>query len=544
MKIINLLLLLIVCGRKQLRQMSKRIRYNKKQEPFLSYQNPEQYLKESQSFTLPTNCLILVKHLNEFSLFLEVLLKDVFQHTDPEQDNQLANALMREGRMKIDLEKVYGLSWNWFLEIDAMKGEMTGRLANARLLSWSQSCSLFYLFVLAGDREQERELFLKMKGPASKFCYCSMLLSKGYNIEITERALLEYTLDELWMSIRLIIPTLYRHPYDKDMREYFYALLYRYAAFFTQTQTKHLDKLMDNPRFYKKESDHIGEEEEDDDSDEDEEAYDSYKKEHLSLGEGYWLRTEYFYEGEVLFKPQMRRFQLSLLLEETHSVYRLILPEEITPSRMTLVRNALVKMLVDLSTNGELRQSVSEAFKKNCLSLYLYHGEVERFKREYPNMNPRASEIIAQARPSDLKHATKVISSTIVELLKDPSMEKEMILSTKIIIHQYLLYKGIKKAHYFDKYFLMEELTSLDQLEELIDKSLERKKSEPRSLPLLVTLMSTYYVIHEGFLYKSYDFCEVIMIWLSILVERIHYIPIGKVYPSIKEFIKYFVPLP
>ena len=519
--------------------MAKRIRYNKKTQPFLSYQNPEQYLEESARFTLPTDPLILVKHLNQFSRFAEVLVRDVFSCTDPEQDNALASAMMRLDRLSVNLSLVFELAWNWFLEIESMRGEFTARLANARLLSWSQCCTLFYLVIYSGDRESDRILYKRLRGPASDFCYCAMLLSKGSNVVITDTPIDSYSLDELWLSMRLIIPTLYQNPYDRDMKEYFYALLFRYAAFFTASQ-KNLTKLMDNPKFYRKIT--YGKEDDKEKGKEEEETFDEYKEQKVEIGEGYCLTSDYFYEGEILFKSQLRRFFLSIELEKANEEYRLILKEETSPSRLILVRESCLKMLGEVSTHGELRQSINEEFKRACLSLYLYHGEAERWKRLYPNMNTRASEILAQARPADLKHATKVITSTIAETLKDPSLEKEMVLVTKIVTHQLFLYDGVKKADAIDKCFLLEELVTLDELETQIDAALSRERRlGARRLPLLVKLMSIYYVIHEGFLFKSLDFTQVYMIWLTILVVRLEVIHSEKIYPTIKEFIKNFV---
>lgn len=521
--------------------MTKRIRYNKKTQPFLSYQNPKQYLEESADFTLPTEPLILVKHLTQFALFVEVLVRDVFSCTDPEEENALTLAIMRADRLGIDLAPIFELSWNWFLEIDGMRGDFTGRLANARLLSWAQCCILFHLTIYSGDKESDSVLHKRIRGKASEFCYCGMLLSKDSNVVITDSVINKFSLDEMWMSMRLIIPTLYQNPYDVDMKDYFYALFFRYASFLTMPQ-KGLDKLMDNPKFYRKFMPTEGDDEEDS-GDEEEEAFDEYKKQEIPIGEGYFLTSEYFYEGELLFVSQMRRFFLSTELTKCSDEYRFIFREPPTKNRLVVVRQSLEKMVREVSVDGQLRQSVNEEFKKHCLSLYLYHGEAERFKRMYPNMNTRASEILAQARPADLKHATEVITSTITDLIKKPGMEKEMVLATKIVTRDFLRHDGNKKADAIDKSFVLEELVSLDQLETLIDLALVRKKSPVRSPPLLVKLMSTYYVIHEGFLNKSLDFGENYLIWLAILVHRLEWIRPNKIHPSICEFIKYFVPL-
>lgn len=525
--------------------MAKRIRYNKTAQPHLIYHSPVQYLSDAPKFTLPTEPLILVKHLNEFSLFVEVLVRDVFTHTDPDE-NPLIQAMKKLERLNIPLNTVFELAWNWFLEIEGMKGDFTGRLANARLLAWSQCCTLFYLITYSGDNEKDCELLGKNKGPASAFTYCLTLAEKDSNIVITDSVMNDYTVDELWLSMRLLLPTLYQNPYNNSMKQYLYALYFRYASFFT-TKQNNLERLMDNPKFYRFEVGRDSESTVEEEDDNEEEAFDAFKKQEIPLGFGYYLTSDFFYEGELLFTSQLRRIFLSTDLDEHCKEFSFIFsPTQPLTLNVGLglgLREGLEKMIMEVSVHGELRQSVNEEFMKQCLSLYIYHGEPERWKRMYPNMNTRASEILAQSRPSDLKHATSVMSQTITELVKSPNREREIVLLTKIITRQLLRYDDNKKAELINDSFILEELVSLDKLEELIERALKRKRSSPRRAPLLVKLVSTYYVIHEGFLKKSHEFVECYLVWLAILVKRLGWIQPRKIYPTIREFIKNFIPL-
>lgn len=533
--------------------------YDKEVEEYLEFESLDQYMDAVFSTTLPRNPLILLKHLTEFSVLIELLSSDVFRHTDQKSTNPLAKAIARIERLEVNLNEVFTLSWKWYLEIANIKGEFTGRLAECRLFAWSQVCTLFYLLVYSGDEDYERYHQIEERC-ADQYPYCLMVQREAF-VVISEEPILQYSLRELWESVCFITPSFYKHAYSKELKDYFYALLFRYASFFTVKQ-ENLSHTMDNPLFY--ESDEMlqvvhgdydieeeEEEEDGEDGDKGDEAFDSYKRLRIPLGEGYRLKSEFFFDGEITFIGQMRRILLSARLSKGSHEYPLILEKgPVSDTSRVLARDGLVRMLQSTCTHSQLRQCVNEDFKSTLFFLYIYHGEAERCQRRWPNASTRPGDILAQLRSHDLTFATKVMQEKLSDIIVNPERSKETILLTRIMTYRVLSFHGNKRAEQILSHFLMEELISLNELEDLVEKALFREDSERRErsgggggrLPTLVVLMNTSHVIYHGNIHTTNLFIDAYMIWLSILVERMGIIARGFIHTAIREYLPLFIP--
>lgn len=526
-----------------------RIRSNKKVDAFLTYkEDPDLYLREAISFDLPRDPLILLKHLTQFSLFVRELSQDVHKYTDYTL-NPIIRAEERSLRMSIDLEVVFHLVWEWYLDIYERVDPLEGRMANARLIIWSCFCTLFYLLIYSGDEGQGRFLELGVK-TAADYDFCRLVQGSEENVIISDLSLLEYSLSVLWRSMRFITPSLYRHAFCPEMKEYFYALFFRYTSFLSAKQVD-LARVMDDPRYYGRdrtgEENHSEEEDEGGNDDRDEE-YGSYKKQNVPLAEGYHLKSEYFYEGEAIFTGQIRRLVLSGKIQDHRKEHPLVLekPEKVGEIVKKLVADAVRKMVGDQESvmMKELRQTLMEDFKKTFLSLYLYHGEVERYRREKPNQSTRAGDVLSVVRKADLVIASEIMKRNIADIVKDPALEKESVLLCKITTRLLLEHNENRRSKWIDKHFMMEEMVSQSELEEAVKNALKKRgngRDWEKKLPLLIRLVGIYYVLFEGNIYESTLFVECYMIWISLLMHRSKVITPLDLHPAIRSFVQNFI---
>jgi hypothetical protein len=531
----------------------KRVYYNKEVEEFLHYQSQEQYYRDCQLLiSLPTNDVILLKHFGEFMLFVEIFVANTFE--DLVLSN-LERAFKGMGKEELCLDVVLSIAWQWHNEMSEMtlndrKREMTGLYANSYLLSWTGFCKLYHLSVM-----YDEEVYKVMRERRAKdFPYFAMIQRESNGI-ISPLPISQYRMTQVWDCMRQILPTLYIYTYSQEMRDYVNALFFRYCDFFCTGQ-KNLSLVLDNPLFMSrnistKKNNHNGEEmmiddgEEEEEEEEEEDDYDSYRKVSIPLDEKYSLQSEYFYEGEILFFSQLRRMRLSKRLELQHEKNPIILKEKPTKELMVAANKELLEMLCSICEHKYLRQFVVEDFKVKMMSLYVYHGEAERFRRKHPTANDGPGDVLAVCRPADQLNANNILKMKLADIINNQH-KKEIVLITKCVTHRWLSYNsGTGVSRFLNdsreelQGFIIEEMVSLDTINEIIT---DNEASKEGMYPTLLKLVSLYYVLDgKGGIYKSDRFVDTYIVWLNLLI-RGKMIQRKLLYPAVCKLLDYFVP--
>jgi hypothetical protein len=464
----------------------------------------------------------------------------------------------REDGEDYRIDVALSLAWQWHNEMSEMtlndkKREMTGLYAQSYLFSWTGFCKLYHLSVLY-DAEQY-EMLSQRRG--RDFPYFAMI-QKEANGTISPLPISQYKMTQVWDSMRQILPTLYIHTYSQDMRDYVNALFFRYCSFFCEVQ-KDLAKVLDNPLFVYKvvnrrptnDEDMVIQDSDDSDGSDDdggegeEEDYDSYRKVKIPINEQYGLQSEYFYEGELLFFSQLRRMRLSKRLELNYSKNPIILRQKPTKDVMIKTNTTVLEMLCRVCEHNYLRQFVVEDFKILMMSLHVYHGETERYRRKNPTANYGPEDVLSVCRPADHLNANGMHKMKLSEIVTN-NHEKEIVLITKCVTHRWLCYHSsniISRFNNDSKYelqgFVIEEMVSLDYINELIT---DNEEGSDKMYPTLLKLVRIYYVLDgKGGVYKSVLFVDAYMVWLNLLVRE-DMVKKGLLYPSICKFLDYFIP--
>jgi hypothetical protein len=363
---------------------------------------------------------------------------------------------------------------------------------------------------------------------AEDYPFC-MMVSREENVTISSRPIIEYSVKEVRNSVRLIMSSLYRHPYTTAMKNYFYALFFRYCDLFSSQQSD-LRRVLDNPLYYSLIPTNVMDEEEEE---EDDEEYDAYKRITLPLDEVYQLKSEYLFEGELLFSRQLRRMMLSNQLIQQSETNPLILTNPINDVTMQKCSLAIMETFCELVIHKELKKFINEDFKRSIISLYMFHGETERFVRQWPSSASQPGDVLAITRPNDLLQANNIQKMNLADILKAGELyTKEIVFITKCITHRWISYESKENnAHRIDAAFMIEQLVTLDDIDEVLDSE---------GLPCLLSLIQTYYVVYRGAVYKTIEFIEAYMIWLSILIKKEGVLTEKTIHQKIRQYLVYF----
>lgn len=510
----------------------KRVYFNEEKEKFLAYTTLEQYAQQCVAFVLPKDLFILLQHMTAFMHFVEALV----EKRTPEQEKEevslsdLLMAMMRQDEeelaepdpQQISLNKMLSVAWQWHMTINEMREDFTGLYARNVLLSWTAFCKLFFLV-----RRCDDEVYGALRQfRAEDYPFC-MMVSRDENVTISSRPILAYSVKEVRNSVRLIMASLYRYPYTTAMKNYFYALFYRYCDLFTLQQTD-LKRVLDNPLYFS-----LIELDEEQQHEEDDEDYDAYKRITVPLDAQYQLKSEYFYEGELLFARQLRRMMLSNQLIQQSEANPIILTNPINDEKMRQCGVAMMETFRQLTIHKELKKFINEDFKRDLLKLYMFHGETERFVRQWPSSASEPGDVLAITRPSDLLRANQVQKMNLTDILNaGDAYANEIVFITKCINHRWISYESNESSHRIDAAFMIEQLVTLDDIDEAIDQE--------AGLPILLSLIQTYYVVYRGGVYRTVVFIEAFMIWLSILIKKERVMTEKTVHQNIREYLVYF----
>lgn len=574
------------------------IHYDTSTEPYLQYAGPADMLDyaDAASLTdqLPMDELVLLKHMQCFVRFVEDLRDAVYERLERRDQatagqSALTLAIMEEQRRlqrlerqkrqllttnsdddddedeaqhavdRIHIPDLLGVAWFWHKLVRERKREMTGHYAHTLFLSWTGYCKLFHLWVVS---DVERYDALKEK-TADQFPYCEFASDEA-NVVVSNAPLMAYTVTEIWAAARRIAPLLYKHTYHVEMKHYFHALFFRYCDLFcSQHQSGELARLMDNPLFcdvvpYRpprpqrpalpcvmdvEQQQQLTTMMDDDDDDDGEEVedidwdhYDAYRHVSVRLDQQYVLKSEYFYEGELLFFFQLMRIELSRQLQERQSGDPLILKRKLDEPLLKKCNTAVMKMFSEISVNTYLKKDVVEDYKRTVLSLYLFHGEKERYVRRNPIADNNPSVVLKTCRNNDHEAAINMQKMTLGSVI-DGQYEREIVLIAKHATTRWVQFKGVPQRKAIAQAFCIEELMSVEELEALVTKNDVRQTT----VPVLLKLVHVYYVLYKGSVYQSVIFVESYMVWLALLVYKAKLVKLGLVHPTIKKELQYFV---
>ncbi len=506
---------------------------------------------------LPRSNTVLLRQLTALHRFAEDVMDSVLarvEHdlldecTGPESYARLVQqAMARLGKKTTEGEVSTGamlqVAWQWHKTVCQRNEHITGVYAHCYMLSWSAFCKFFYL-VLYENAEMYHIIATRR---ADQYEYCHQVNAEE-NVVVTDAVILHYTVNQVWNSLQQIVPSLYRYRYTSDMKTYLYALFYRYCDIMWRRQDDDLKRVLNNPLFVKfapvDESDESSEyytgsesEEWDEDSDEEEdsleddeeaeeeeetEPYEAYQNVTVPLGDGCSLRSAYFFQGQLVFFSQLKRVSFSETLRTLTDANPLILARPLTSEQSTRCREAVLQMCGETAVRDELKKFVKNAFKTTVVPLYLYHGEMERFRAQWPHANNHAFDVLSMFRPNDNVEATKMLEMTAGQLLADDARyEKEVVLLLKCCLKESLQHEMGTTAirDTVEQCLVMEEQVSLDVIDEHIGAILQRQQSrDGTSPPVLIRLVGYYYVECGGALYRTDRYAEAVLLWLNLLV--------------------------
>ncbi len=455
------------------------------------------------------------------------------------------------------------VAWRWHDEICERHEPMTGLYAHCWMLSWSAFCKLFYL----ATYEQEASYRLVRTQRAEQYQYCAQV-QRQENVVVSSARLCDYSVEEVWASLQQIVPSLYRNAYNAQMKTYLHGLFFRYCAIMC-TRQHQLHRVMDNPLFVKfspggrprdrsgsddqEEEDYSGSDSSSEESDgvsassgssdesssvdgsensgdeEEEEDFDAHRKLLVPLGPGCWLRYAYFQDGQLAFRSQLKRVLLSETLGDLAERRPLRLRRAPSAETLQACETALWQAVRAMATHRDLKRAVNEPFKSEVMQLYVYHGEMERYRIRWPHAPDRAAEVLALLRPADSQACLHVQDLTIQQLLQEPQRyERESVLLCKGAQRQWLEMKQVQRAEAIDKCFLMEEMVSLSELDQRVaalsappEPGMDERPEPP---PMLLRLVKLYYVVRQrtGDIYRTTSFGEAYLLWLTLLVRDGH----------------------
>lgn len=455
---------------------------------------------------------------------------------------------------------------------------MTGLYAVSYFVSWSAFVRAFHLMICA---QSEKATFYA-HSTVSQHPYCEMA-AKRFHVKVSDAPIIEYSVGDLWNSMRAIMGTLYIYSFSLPMRNYIYALFLRYGDLLSiqqQDQGQDIHAIFDDPRFVsyhatpqavnndEMESVVVEEEEEAGSDDEGEvaedlgvEDFDAFKKLRITVNPSYSLTNEFLFEGELIFYHQLCRIQLSGDLHAMGQEASMAITIAYTPQlkRLDFLKLALEQwylMSSELSRDTYLNKTLMEQYTKQRIAMHLYHGDKERYKRQFPTSTCEARDVLLEVRPlrmtqlnetqglvlGDLLHAFKteygIALHNMAHLFAETNSvedhalqhgyeqwvmlqyEQEALLLTKLCSALFLELQAVSTHKIMKEAFILEELVSLHDIEEVL--FLKRTKSKKKSCPLFVKLMRFYYVLEPrtNKLFRSLFFVEAYFVWLALALRE------------------------
>jgi hypothetical protein len=319
------------------------------------------------------------------------------------------------------------------------------------------------------------------------------------------------------------------------MKHYIEALFFRYCDLFCAVHDN-IDKALDNPLFYARQTleEELAERLETAHIDP-HEHYDSYRSTSVRVSPQHVLKSEYFYEGELLFFFQLNRLRLSVLLQQQYVSDPIILRQSPSEEQLAATNKKLLQLFTELAVHPCIKKYIIEKFKRQVMSVYVYHGERERYVRRHPTASCTPNDVLTACRPNDHMNAVSMQKTTLGDIVSK-LLEREIVLIAQHATHQWLKLEEVKEHKAINKCFVIEELLAIDALEELVTRN-ELKQCE---IPVLLRLVSVYYVLYRGGVYRAKRFVDAYMVWHSLLIEQWGHVPLRAIHEIIRDDVQYF----
>ena len=537
------------------------------------------YERAVDHFILPSYNLPLLKHMTQLALYLDDLTDYVFATLPEEQPegepcdgpetidwfnivvDEPATEAVAENVPLMQLDIHFGQLceqlWEWHEDVKERQEIMTGDYAVAYFLSWASFARIFHLTVC----QNEAKYRLYTETEASQFAY-AQLVAPTHHILVADGTITAYSVRRLWLSARMVTATLYVYSYSSEMKQYVHALFFRYCDLVTMQQSD-ADRVFDNPLFIDYNQNNLlpGQQstEAEEAEDEEKELFDAFKRLKITVTDRHSLDNSFLYEGELLFYPQLFRLRLSeklernfLALQRTGHLMQLrfsSLTER--TSFLQAVIDGWAQMMSLLSKDLQLRTYVIGHFKSQLASMYVFHGEAERYKRQFPDSSAEASDILSDARPNDVLRLNKASATVLTDLIAGyaaalkkslsrqtgeatlhcPTLltnEREAVLLTSVISELWFQYKKVPRSAQISGAFLLEELCTLSSLDRLLFHGRGDHDGAPRKLPLLIKLIRIYYIVDvteacsPHVFFRSEVMPEAFLVWLTLCVRYGH----------------------
>lgn len=465
---------------------------------------------------------------------------------------------------RIEFGRISQTLLEWHKDIVSRGEAMTSTYAVCYFVSWGAFCRSFHMNICSN----EERIKPYITRTASEFVYCQKV-GEYYNVILSSAPVCEYKDTVLWNSIRRIFSSLYTFRYSNEMKEYVFALFFRYCDLLS-IQQHDAEKTFENPLFAEhhqptkslnytpthsfshtsnllaeeEERATVRSEEEEEQESEEEELeaiYNAFKSIDISVNDNYSINNEFAFQGQPLFCPQLERLFLSAKLSKNKNLISIAYTKSL--SRNGFLRGAMeswAKMCATVGEDGLLTTVVISEFRTKIMPMHLYHGEEARFKRESPEASCEARDILTNFRPVEMTHINKTqimtIRSIVMTHKKDFLLklkewesnggsneaniefidnELEAILLTHICTMRWLEMKEMKQIKRLDACFVLEEMTDIEDIHSLF------YNPEKRKIPVLLKLMRIYYVIDvkKSKLYKTVFFVEAYFLWLTLCLR-------------------------
>jgi hypothetical protein len=464
---------------------------------------------------------------------------------------------------RIEFGRISQTLLEWHKDIVSRKEVLTGTYAICYFVSWGAFCRSFHLNICSDETRCKPYV----QKTARDFAYCKKV-GEYYNVILSSALVCEYKDTVLWNSIRRIFSSLYTFRYSNEMKEYIFALFFRYCDLLSLQQPD-AEKVFENPLFvehrptpsssanytpshsFTRNSGHIDEEEEEEaeeeaaESDEEEEGleamYNAFKSISITVNDNYNINNEFAFEGQPLFCPQLERLFLSAKLYKNKNLITIAYTKSLTRNGFLQgATESWAKMCATVGEDGLLTTVVIAQFRTQIMPMHLYHGEETRFKRESPEASCEARDILTHFRPAEMTHINKIQAMTIRRIVmaykKDFLLklkewvasgsdneanfelienELEGVLLTHICTMRWLEMKQVRQVKRLEASFVLEEMTDIEDIHALF------YNPEKRKIPVFLKLMRIYYVIDvkKSKLYKTIFFVEAYFLWLALCLR-------------------------
>lgn len=410
------------------------------------------------------------------------------------------------------------------------------------IFSWINICRLI---TIKYDKIDNLNSLLDYK--LNEFQFINKIKEK---IIITNDKIKDFSIRSIWQSIVLLWPCLYKYPYSNEMREYFNILFYYYSLILTYKNENFTD--IDYPRYYRLNHNNNNNNNKDNI---DFSILDEYSNQieyndlDLNIDENKLIKSCLIFDAEIIFYHQLTRFTILKSLFNYYSKNKLNYyykdnhysnNDERFNNKMI---NSFQKSILILIEDQFLKSSIWENLKNNFSTLYLMHGEIERYYREnlYLSRKPHPDDILNKIRQNDYQKINKLkektnkdfINDYINELkihLKDPLIffdfknEKESLFLTFTALEKYILLSHIKNLD-LNKIFLCEYFTDLSKFEKIIDNlNNNNDNNNNKQIPIFLFIMKHSFVIDfkQKAIFHSMYFIESFIIWIVLLSKYNH----------------------